>query len=192
MMSDNRKKWLRLGLLFFFIALCIFIGKMYGLDRYVTHKNVQSLIERAGYWGFFVYIALFSLGIFIQLPGMVFVAAGVYAYGQFMGGMLAYVGSIASVVVSFLVVRKIGGDALSELRWSLLQRVLKRLEAHPISTIVILRTLTWLSPPVNYALALSNIRLRDYVVGSAIGLAAPIFFAVLLLEWILSTFVKVS
>ena len=33
-------------------------------------------------------------------------------------------------------------------------------------TVIVLRLLLWIAPPLNYALAMSNIRFREYLVGS--------------------------
>jgi uncharacterized membrane protein YdjX (TVP38/TMEM64 family) len=40
--------------------------------------------------------------------------------------------------------------------------------------VFLLRLVFWLAPPVNYALALSNIRFRHYFAGSLLGLVLPI------------------
>jgi len=48
------------------------------------------------------------------------------------------------------------------------------LHAHPVRNVVILRTLFQTLPTLNYALALSGLRLRDYVAGTLLGLPLPI------------------
>ena len=45
--------------------------------------------------------------------------------------------------------------------------------ARPILTVALLRLFLWVAPPINYALALSTVRYRDYAAGSALGLAIP-------------------
>jgi uncharacterized membrane protein YdjX (TVP38/TMEM64 family) len=49
----------------------------------------------------------------------------------------------------------------------------------------VLRLFLWLAPALNYALALSPIRYRDYLAGSAIGLVVPVGAATMLLEYLL-------
>ena len=46
-------------------------------------------------------------------------------------------------------------------------------------TVFVLRILFQMAPPVNYALALSSIRLRDYVLGSLLGLTPVILLVVI-------------
>jgi hypothetical protein len=52
---------------------------------------------------------------------------------------------------------------------------LDRLEARPLTTVVVLRILFFVGAPLNFALALSPLRPRDYVMGSVIGLLPPTF-----------------
>ena len=53
-------------------------------------------------------------------------------------------------------------------------------EARPVQTIALLRLVLWLAPPLSYALASSNIRMRDHILGSAIGLIPPVLAVTLL------------
>jgi hypothetical protein len=60
------------------------------------------------------------------------------------------------------------------------RRILSHLDGHPVRTIFLLRLLLWMAPQLNYALALSNVRFRSYLLGTALGLLAPIAGLVLL------------
>ena len=61
-----------------------------------------------------------------------------------------------------------------------------RLETQPIRTIALLRLFLLFSPPLNYALALSRVRFRDYLLGSALGLLPPTVLAVVLFDEVLA------
>jgi uncharacterized membrane protein YdjX (TVP38/TMEM64 family) len=54
--------------------------------------------------------------------------------------------------------------------------------------VAILRLILWMAPPLNYALAMSAVRFRDYVIGSALGLLIPIALASLFFDWVVATF----
>ena len=75
---------------------------------------------------------------------------------------------------------------LAGLERPLLKRILNRLDERPIRTVFILRILLFLAPPLNYALAMTNVRFRDYLVGSALGLVLPLLIITLLFDWVLS------
>jgi uncharacterized membrane protein YdjX (TVP38/TMEM64 family) len=136
----------------------------------------------AGTAGVALYVIAFCLGELLHVPGLVFVAAGVLAYGPALGGPLAFLGAVASVSVSFWVGRAIGGRPLGELRNRWVRRALAQLDAHPVATIAMLRLVMILSPPLNYALALSQVSFAHYFLGSVLGLVAPLALAVALFD----------
>jgi uncharacterized membrane protein YdjX (TVP38/TMEM64 family) len=56
----------------------------------------------------------------------------------------------------------------------LVARVTRMLHERPILTLTVLRAIILVSPPINYALALTRLSHRDYAIGSAIGLVLPV------------------
>lgn len=178
--SKISAKGLRLAALALLLGGLYLAGHQSGLLREVDAGWVREKVAALGVWGYPGFVALFALGELIHIPGMVFVVAGALAYGKVQGFFVSLAGALVSVTVSFVVVRAVGGRALAGLERPLVQKMLARLEARPISTVILLRTVLWLAPPLNYALALSTIRLRDYLLGSAAGLVLP----VLLITWL--------
>jgi uncharacterized membrane protein YdjX (TVP38/TMEM64 family) len=139
-------------------------------------------VGRAGPWGPALYVGAFALGLLLHVPaaGIAFVAVAVAAYDRLNGGLLAYVGSLIGVLVSFAIVRGVGGKPLAGLENDTARKVMARLEARPLLTVIVLRALFFAGAPVNYALALSPLRARDYVVGSAVGMIGPVVTLTLL------------
>ena len=184
-MADKKKHSNKYRLI---LVILIFIG-LYALSRSLgltdwDAESVRKHIDEAGFWGFFLYIAIFSGGEFIHIPGMIFVGAGILAYGKPLGFIMAFLASVVSVCVSFVVVRAIGGKALSQIDRPFLKKILLKLDEHPIRVVLVLRLFLWLAPALNYTLALSNVRFRDYLIGSALGLVLPVFGASLFFNWV--------
>ncbi|MBI5479254.1 MAG: VTT domain-containing protein [Deltaproteobacteria bacterium] len=175
-------RWWRIAALVALIVGLLVLGKVTGLTAYLTTERIRTTVEAAGWWGALLLIALFCVGELVHVPGFGFVAAAVIAYGRLGGGGLGYVGALCSVSVSFFVVRGVGGKALGAIRWRFVQRILGHLDAHPVRTITILRLILWMAPQLNYALALSRVRYRDYLLGSALGLALPLAGMALLFD----------
>ena len=84
----------------------------------------------------------------------------------------------------FFIVRGIAGRALADMKSALLQRILAQVDRRPVSATIVLRLIFWMAPQLNYGLALTRIRYRDYLVGSAIGLAPPVLGIVVFFEWL--------
>jgi uncharacterized membrane protein YdjX (TVP38/TMEM64 family) len=168
------------------LALLLFgIGRALDLQQHLTVESLRATMASAGIAGVVLYVIAFCLGELLHVPGLVFVAAGVLAYGPVLGGPLAFLGAVASVSVSFWVVRAIGGRPLGELRARWVRRALAQLDARPVATIALLRVVLILWPPLNYALALSQVSFAHYFLGSVLGLVAPMALAVTLFDYLM-------
>ncbi len=176
--------FIRIVLAVVLIACLITAGRITGAHQYFTPERVQDLVRNAGIWGYIFFILVFSLGELLHVFGLIFVAAGVYAFGRSTGLVLGIVGGTVAVCVSFLVIRTVGGRAFTRIERPWVVRMLQRLDAHPIRTVAILRLVFIMYPSLNYLLALTSIRFRDYLIGSAIGLVIPISVFVLFFDWL--------
>lgn len=178
------KRWARIGALVALLVGFYLVAELTGVGDELSRERVQAAMEGAGAWGLLLFVGVFAVGELLHVPGLVFVAAAILAYGELWGGLAGYLGALVSVTVSFLVVRGVGGQPLAEVERPLLRRWLDRLEARPIAVVALLRLLLWMAPPLNYTLAMSGVRFRDYVIGSALGLAPPIAAVAVFFDWI--------
>lgn len=176
--ARSSAKWLRLGALAALLVLGLVVGRATGATEALSADGVRAFVARAGALGVLAFLALFVLGELVHVPGLVFIGAAVALWGPLGGGLVGAAGSLISLVTTFAIVRGVGGRPLGELRFAFARRMLAGLERRPIATVAVLRTTLILSPPVTYALALSPIGFRDYLVGSAIGLVLPLSIAV--------------
>ena len=182
-LSPTQVRWLRLAAMVALVAGLILGAHATGIWDDLSRDALRARVAAAGVWGFPLYVAAFSVALLIHFPGagILFVAVGVALWDRATGAALAYAGGLAGVLISFAIVRLVGGKPLAGVENRVARRVLARLESHPLLTVFILRCIFYVGAPVNYALALSGMRVRDYVVGSALGLAGPT--AVLAIFW---------
>ena len=174
-MAQFLRRHQRLIAVVLFLVLLLAVFELSGVRGHFNLAFVQQQIQAHRVTGLLVFILLFSLGNLIQIPGWLFLAAAVLTLGRGWGGVATYAAASISCVVTFLVIRFIGGNALRELKSKTAQRLLGRLDEHPIQSVVLLRVLFQTVPALNYALALSGIPLRKYLVGTLLGLPLPIF-----------------
>jgi uncharacterized membrane protein YdjX (TVP38/TMEM64 family) len=176
----KRARVLRLAILVAVIVALIVVRYTTSFGASLSTARIRDLVQHAGAAGFGLFVVAFAVGELLHVPGMVFVAAAVMAWGRVAGGALSYVAALVSVSFGFFVVRAIGGQPLEAIKHPRVRAVLARLDSRPILTVALLRLFLWLAPTVNYALALSSIRYRDFAAGSAIGLIIPVTIAVAL------------
>jgi uncharacterized membrane protein YdjX (TVP38/TMEM64 family) len=175
------RRWRLLALAAVVVATLV-VGRASGATESLSVEGVRRAVEDAGLVGLVLFVALFAVGELLHVPGLVFVAAAVAIWGPVAGGLAASAGALVSLVTSFAVVRGVGGSHRPAPRWAFLERLLAGLERRPVATVALARAVFILSPPVTYALALSPVRFRDYLVGSALGLVAPLTVAVLVFD----------
>ena len=165
----DKKSIIRLVLTFVLICGLVAIGRFSPAHEYLSLENLRSTMQNLGWWGVAFFFVAFTVGELISVPGLVFVVVAAVVYGPISGGIIAYVGAIGSVTVSFIVIRTVGGKPLGKIKWRFFERMMTKLEDRPTLTVAILRIPLALAAPLNYALALSPIGFRHYFVGSAIG-----------------------
>jgi uncharacterized membrane protein YdjX (TVP38/TMEM64 family) len=167
-------RYRRLFAVIVFLALALAAFELSGLRTSVNLEFVQQRLTENRISGLLAFILLFALGNLIQIPGWIFLAAAVLALGRSWGGFATYIAASISCVTTFSVIRVIGGHALRQLTSKTALRILTRLDAQPIRSVVILRILFQTVPALNYALALSGIKFRHYLAGTLLGLPLPI------------------
>ena len=157
-----------------FLALLLVIFEVSGLRGHWNLAYVRELLLGNPRTGLLLFVLLFALGNLIQIPGWIFLAAAVLALGQLMGGIATYIAANVSCLVTFLLIRLLGGNALRGIKNNTVARLLARLDSHPIQSIVLARMLFQTLPALNYALAMSGVNLRSYIAGTLLGLPLPI------------------
>jgi len=157
-----------------------------GIASSLTRERITAIADAWGALGVAAYVALFAVAEILQLPGAIFVIAAVAAYGPWMGTLVAYVGMNVASMAVFVFGRVIAGSALAEVTHPRVKALMAEVERAPIRTTILARGVFFVLPGIGYALALSSVRFRHYVLGSAIGLVVPSLLAAVLGEWALS------
>ena len=174
----------RLLLLLMFLAVLLVAFQVSGLREHFDLAYLRQHLLDNLFSGLLIFILLFALGNLLHVPGWVFLAAAVLALGRGWGGLATYLAAVISCAVTFFTIRWVGGDALRLLRNRLIVRVLSHLDQHPLASVAVLRMCLATSPQLNYALALSGVPFRHYLLGTLVGLPLPILFYCLFFDYL--------
>ena len=177
-MAKKKELIIRLLSLLGIMLTLLLLAKYTSLGAYFSVEKLQELIKEAGNWGLLIFFLVFLLGTLMSVPGAVFVVFAVLTYGYFGGILLSYTAAVLCAMINFLFARLVGGKALTEIKNKRIQKVLSRVETHPITTICWLRIFMLLSPVVNYAMALTSIKARQFLIGNAIAMILPSAFII--------------
>jgi uncharacterized membrane protein YdjX (TVP38/TMEM64 family) len=157
-----------------FLGILLAVFEISGLRDHFNLAFIRQLILQHRVGGLVLFVLLFVLGNLIQIPGWIFLAAAVLTLGRVWGGAATYVAAITSCAFTFVTIRALGGDALRLLKNRVAVRIIRELDRYPIACVALLRILFQTAPPLNYALAMSGIGFRPYLVGTLLGLPIPI------------------
>ncbi|MEG5163991.1 TVP38/TMEM64 family protein [Microcoleus sp. AT3-A2] len=157
--------------LFFSIALLLAILIVATRSAYVQDvlRTLLMRIEDLGWWGPVAFVATYNLATVLLVPGSVLTLGGGAIFGLWWGAVYVFAASILGAVFAFAIGRYLCRD-----------RVVKYMESHPkfkaldraVSQqglkIVFLTRLCPLFPfnLLNYALGITQVSLKDYVLGS--------------------------
>lgn len=178
-------RYRRLIMLVMIIALVLIAVEMTGLREQLSVSFLREHLEANPVTGMMIFVLVFVVGNLIQLPGWIFLVAAILALGTVMGGLVTYLAAVTSCIVTFALVRGLGGSALREINNPWAQKILARLDTHPVQSVALLRTVFQTMPALNYTLALSGVPLRPYLIGTLLGLPLPIMVYCLFFDRIL-------
>ena len=167
-------RYRRLILLALLLLTVLLTVELTGLREQFSLPALRALLEANLAVGLLLFVLAFVIGNLIQLPGWPFLAAAILALGTVVGGLATYMAACVSCLVTFQVVQGLGGSALRDIDKPLAKKILSRLDRHPVRSVVLLRLLFQTMPALNYTLALSGVKRRDYLLGTLLGLPLPI------------------
>ena len=131
-------------------------------------------------------VAVYVVAGLLVMPVMVLIGVTGIAFGPLFGTAYALAGALASAAVTYCIGRRLGRDTVRQLAGARLNGISKQLARRGILAIAIVRMLP-LAPftIVNVVAGASHIGLRDFVLGTAIGMLPGILATVIFVDRII-------
>ncbi|HEX2830649.1 MAG TPA: VTT domain-containing protein [Burkholderiales bacterium] len=119
----------------------------------------------------------------LVIPVTVLIIATGVVFGPLLGGFYALAGALLSAAVTYWIGRKLGRNTVRHLAGRRLNRITRRLARKGALAIALLRLLP-VAPYsiVNAVVGASHIRLRDFLLGTAFGMAPGIAVTVIFVD----------
>jgi len=166
------------------VAVLVWVYASVDVGRHMSRDGMQALLASAGPYGPILFMAVCVAGIFLHLPEVVLVALGGIALGAQKAFVYGWIACLIGATATFLVVRYVGRDWVQRglaTRFPRLRALDDRLEQHGFRTVLVLRLLLFMAPPLNWALGATRVRFQHYVAGTALGtipgMATTVYFA---------------
>ncbi len=178
------RQWPRPVVLVLVIAAGIWVHQRFDLASHLTLAGLRALVEAYGHLGPLVFVGACVAGIFLHLPGALVIALGTLLFEWPRAFAYGWIGSLLGTTVTFLLVRYLARAAFQRSlisHFAGLRALDERLERHGFVTVLILRLGLFLTPPLNWTIGATRVRLCHYIAGTALGIvpgvAVPVFFA---------------
>jgi uncharacterized membrane protein YdjX (TVP38/TMEM64 family) len=107
-------------------------------------------------------------------PVLVLIAATGIAFGPILGPIYAMAGSLASASAGFAIGRWLGRRRVERLAGDRLARLMSRVQRNGVLAVFLVRKVPAPFALVNIAAGASSLALRDFVLGTLLGMAAAV------------------
>jgi uncharacterized membrane protein YdjX (TVP38/TMEM64 family) len=140
-------------------------------------EALRGEIESYGSLAPLAFMGLLTAGLLVPAPALMLVGLGGAIFGPLEALVYAWVAAMVGTTVPFFLVRQAVRryvDRPDGVRFARLRAIDERLAARGLVTVLVLRVLLCMSPPLNYALGATRVRPRDYLLGTAVGIVPGI------------------
>src|SRR5262249_17216781 len=169
--------WLKLAALVGFLAAAVYYFRFTEQGRSISPEYVLDSIEsHSPVTARLIYVAVYIVGTVLLLPGTVLSFAGAVLFGAYEGTLYTWMGAVAGSTLSFLLARWLGRDFVERLFGGRFAAFDQRIRDHGFTGLLIIRLLpVFPFNAVNFGCGLTGLRLRDYVLATAIGIVPGTF-----------------
>jgi len=168
-----RLKYLRPAAGIIVVLALFFACRFFDLSTLTSLQEMRTRVDGAGALGPFLFIAVCIAGVILHLPEIVLIAIGGVLFGGLKGFFYGWAGSLLGSACTFLLVRTFLRRTFQssvEGRFAFLQNLDDRLARRGFQTVLVLRLLLFMAPPLNWLIALSRVRFPHYLAGSMAGI----------------------
>lgn len=147
------------------------------LNDFADAGRISTLLSvyAQSIWGPFFAIAAFVVGGLVVFPILVLIAATAAALGPWLGFFTAMAGALLSALVLFSIGRVLGRERLQHLLGRRAGRIQERIVGKGILAVVVIRMIP-IAPytVVNVVAGASTLPLRDFMIGTLLGITPGI------------------
>lgn len=138
--------------------------------------EVESVVDDSGLLGPVVFVALYAALTVLLVPGVVLTLAAGALFGPWIGTLLTVLGATAGASAAFAIARRLGRDPLGAVSGQRVARLNSWLAERGFRAVLYARLVPIVPfSALNYAAGLTDLRPRDYVAATAIGIVPGAF-----------------
>ena len=137
----------------------------------IDFAALESGFHGLGIWAYVLFVLAFALLALVPIPSTIWVLLGGGLFGPATGTLLSVIGATASATLAFLLARRLVREQVRLRAGPRVCRVLRGVEAEGWRFVAMTRLIpVFPFAPTNYALGITGIGLRSYMLTTAIAL----------------------
>ncbi|WP_240906015.1 VTT domain-containing protein [Thiorhodococcus mannitoliphagus] len=183
---------LGVGLILLFVGLAV-AWRWTALGEWLDPSTVAGAVKDLSdtFWGPPIALLGFVAAAVVAVPVTLLILVSAIVFGPFMGATVALAGSLLSALAGYGIGGYLGRSAVERMVSGGLERLRKRLRRHGVLTIVTVRVVP-VAPfaVINLFAGASHLRLRDFMLGTAIGMTPAILAMSVFAEGLMSLISK--
>lgn len=150
-----------------FVALAVTVGLVVGVP---SLEQVRQGVEAWGWGGGAVFVALYAAVTLTPAPKNVLSVAAGLIFGFGIALALVYLGALLGAAAAFALGRWLGRDAVERYTGTRVARLDELVRRRGLAAVIGVRLIPIIPfTAINYGAGLTAVRLRDYAIGTAIG-----------------------
>ncbi len=174
-MTQRKKAIIKVCSLAAFIAVAIYLVKFTPVKEYFTAEVLGRFLDEAGFWGPFVFMLVYAVGVCLFVPGTLLTGLGAAIFGPYWGFLYVWVGAMLGASGAFFIGRTLGRDFAASLVGDRLKKYDDGIERNGFATVLYLRLVYFPFTPMNFGMGLTKVRFWDYFFGTGLGILVGTF-----------------
>jgi uncharacterized membrane protein YdjX (TVP38/TMEM64 family) len=167
------------------LVVGVLLARALGLTDALSAERARGYVQAAGSLGPVVFTAFFVVSTLAQIPGIPFILLAPALFPLPEAIAICLPASHVAVALNFELARRVGGSRQVTFTRPWLTRVFSHLDADPVRTVILLRAVTIMFPPVTTALALTHVSRRAHTLGTLLGMTPSVLALLLLAGFLL-------
>lgn len=146
------------------------------LGRLGRAEGLVEAVRAARFWGesygYAAAVSLVAIGvglIILSVPPVIVIIAASAVYGPIGGIVLGGAAFYLAAVIIYFLGQALGRGVVARVFRRTLPRLERRFEGRGLMTVIHMRLLFFGMPPVNWLLAVMNLKFRDFLLGTFLG-----------------------
>ncbi|MDP4268459.1 MAG: TVP38/TMEM64 family protein [Bacteroidota bacterium] len=179
MKNNNKLGKLVLLALAFLIIIAAAAVILYETDflKGISIDSVKHYINSFGKFSILIFMLIFVMRTFLVVfPYSITVILGGSLFGQYLGFTYNMIATLISASLAFFIGRYAGKDIVAKLLKGRIDKYDLKVEKHGFKIIFFMRiSIIFPFDIMNYAAGLSKLKYRDFILGTALGVAPEVF-----------------